>query len=50
MLDKSLAGAALNYLRVPATVEVGPRRQVGCTGYRYCLYAVLRWMVFGNDE
>ena len=46
-LDKSLAGAALNQLRIPAiTVEVGPRRRLDPTDVNITYEAVLDWMTF----
>ena len=46
-LDKSLAGAALNQLRIPAiTVEVGPRRRLDPKDVNITYEAVLDWMAF----
>ena len=46
-LDKSLAGAVLNQLRVPAiTVEVGPRRRLDPKAVLITYEAILEWMTF----
>ena len=46
-LDKSLAGAVLNQLRIPAiTVEVGPRRRLDPVAVDIAYQAVLRWMKY----
>jgi uncharacterized protein len=46
-LDKSLAGAALNQLRIPAiTVEVGPRRRLDPKAVDIAYHAILGWMKF----